>query len=261
MLIKFLFVDTPIYPHWLDFRNLDRGNEELFTYVKGDVLETGCGNAEVKTALLKKYPKRITSYLATDYSSWDDIFEVQTRKMKKLGLISQTLYGKGKVREKIDMVADALKLPFEGKSFDTYCSFEVLEHINYPSQFFTEASRVLRKGGKLLVSVPFLYREHSEGTGYDYHRFTVSALKQYCEDNGLKVDRIFTYSFFGTAHAALVNQYVIRKIAEGNILLKLILFLLSPLIFLFNNIVGFFIDAIDQDERFAAHYHIVATKK
>ncbi len=260
-LVKFILVETPIYPHWLDFRNLYRANKVLYTHMKGDVLETGCGNATVKQYVLGHYGKKVKSYLATDYSSWDNIFETQTKKMTRLGALTRILYGQQKQNEKVDQVCDALKLPFKDGSFDTYASFEVLEHINYPEQFFAEASRVLRKGGKMLVSVPFMYREHSEGTGYDYHRFTISALRKISEDNGLKVERIFTYSFFGTAISAFANQYVIRKIAEGNVLVKLFFFVLSPFIFLLTNIVGFVIDSVDHDERFSSHYHLIAVKK
>lgn len=260
-IIKFVLVETPIYPHWLDFRNLNRANLELYREMRGDCLETGCGNGEVKRFVLKHYGHKVKSYLATDYSSWDDIFDIQSSKINRLGSLTKILYGEGKVREKVDQVCDALNLPFKNESFDTYASFEVLEHINYPDQFFAEASRVLRRGGKVLISVPFIYREHSEGTGYDFHRFTISALKKLCEDHGLLAKRVFTYSYYGTAMAALTNQYVVRKIAEGNTLVKVVFFLVCPLIFLYTNIVGFIIDSIDHDERFSSHYHLIAVKK
>ncbi len=260
-LIKLIFVQSPIYPHWLDFRNLYRANEVLYAAMKGDVLETGCGNAEVKREVLERYPQKIKSYLATDYSSWDKIFSVQTKKMSRFGFLTHILYGKKKEAERVDKVCNALKLPFPDASFDTYASFETLEHIDYPERFFAEASRVLRPGGKMLVSVPFIYREHSEGTGFDYHRFTVSCLKKLSKDHGLKVTRIFTYSYFGTAMAAFVNQYVVRKIAEGHLFVKVILFILAPFIFILTNTIGFLIDTVDHDERFASHYHLIAVKR
>lgn len=259
-LIKLVAVETPLYPHWLDFRNLYRANEVLYTHMKGDVLETGCGNAEVKRHVLDTYGDKVKSYLATDYSSWDDIFETQTKKMTKLGALTQVLYGQQKVNERVDQVCDALHLPFKDGSFDSYASFEVLEHIDYPEQYFAEASRVLRKGGKMLVSVPFMYREHSEGTGYDFHRFTISCLRKLCKDHGLKATRVFTYSYFGTAMAAFINQFMIRKIAESNFLIKIPLFILAPFVFLSTNCLGFLIDTVDHDERFASHYHLIATK-
>ncbi len=260
-IMTLIFVQSPIYPHWLDFRNLYRANALLYAEMKGDVLETGCGNAEVKREVLERYPTRIKSYLATDYSSWDEIFSVQTEKMSRFGFLTRLLYGKKKEAERVDRVCDALKLPFPDATFDTYASFETLEHIDYPEQFFAEASRVLRKGGKMLVSVPFIYREHSEGTAVDYHRFTGSCLKKLAKDHSMKATRVFTYSYFGTAMAAFVNQYVVRKIAEGNLIAKVIIFIGAPFIFILTNCLGFLIDSVDHDERFASHYHLIAVKQ
>lgn len=48
---------------------------------------------------------------------------------------------------------DQLK-KFEDKSFDLVCSFEVIEHLDEPSQFFGEAKRILKKGGHLILSTP-----------------------------------------------------------------------------------------------------------
>jgi hypothetical protein len=47
---------------------------------------------------------------------------------------------------------------------------------------------VLRRGGRLILTVPFSYRIHSEPT--DYYRFTRFALRRYAENNGLDVDVI-----------------------------------------------------------------------
>lgn len=50
--------------------------------------------------------------------------------------------------------ADALALPFSGESFDAVFMFDVLEHIEADASVLAEIRRVLRPGGKLLVTVP-----------------------------------------------------------------------------------------------------------
>jgi ubiquinone/menaquinone biosynthesis C-methylase UbiE len=53
-----------------------------------------------------------------------------------------------------DVIGSITKLPFENKSFDAVCAFEVLEHLPYdtlPTSLF-ELARVARK--KVLISVP-----------------------------------------------------------------------------------------------------------
>jgi 2-polyprenyl-6-hydroxyphenyl methylase / 3-demethylubiquinone-9 3-methyltransferase len=49
------------------------------------------------------------------------------------------------------VVATAEQLPFADRSFDVVCVMDVLEHISDPQRVLTEASRVLRKQGILLL--------------------------------------------------------------------------------------------------------------
>lgn len=48
---------------------------------------------------------------------------------------------------------DALRLPFGG-NFDAVVSFETVEHVDDPERFVEECRRVLRPGGRLLISTP-----------------------------------------------------------------------------------------------------------
>lgn len=228
--------------------------------IKGDVIETGCGNGETKQRILQKYGDKIHTYMATDYSSWDPLFANLKRKSDTLGLVTRIMYGKVKDIKEVDKVCSALKLPFKDRSFDSYCSFEVLEHIIQPKLYFMEAFRVLRKNGICVLSVPYMYREHSDGTGFDYFRYTKSGLTTLAEESGFKVKSIFAKSFFGTTLAAMVNGYVIRKIVESGVLVKSVLFICSPFIFIFTNVLDFLIDSIDHDERFATNFHVILAK-
>jgi SAM-dependent methyltransferase len=51
---------------------------------------------------------------------------------------------------------DATALTFQDNSFDAILSFEVLEHISNFKLALTECFRTLKKGGRLLASVPFI---------------------------------------------------------------------------------------------------------
>lgn len=52
---------------------------------------------------------------------------------------------------------DACRLPFLDNSIDALVFSEILEHLNEPEKAIKEASRVLKPGGRMIISVP--YRE------------------------------------------------------------------------------------------------------
>ena len=53
-------------------------------------------------------------------------------------------------------VCDVLELPFENNSFDVICSNELIEHLPDVETALTEMIRVVRKGGKVVLSGPNL---------------------------------------------------------------------------------------------------------
>ncbi|PKN08877.1 MAG: hypothetical protein CVU73_06505 [Deltaproteobacteria bacterium HGW-Deltaproteobacteria-8] len=66
-------------------------------------------------------------------------------------------------------------LPFANASFDVLLSTQLLEHVEDLGQMLSEMYRVLRSGGALVVTVPFLYMLH--GAPHDYRRFTEHGLR------------------------------------------------------------------------------------
>jgi len=75
----------------------------------------------------------------------------------------------------IDSVADAQQLPFGDACFGNVVMVDVLHHIEQPARFLTEAARVLRVGGRLILLEPaitpvswFFYRFfHPEAVDLD----------------------------------------------------------------------------------------------
>ena len=54
----------------------------------------------------------------------------------------------------IDLAVDATCLPFADGSIDNIVMQDVLHHIPYPLAFFAEANRVLRPGGRIVMTEP-----------------------------------------------------------------------------------------------------------
>lgn len=76
-------------------------------------------------------------------------------------------------------VLDATSLPFDDCSFEVLVSFEIIEHLKEYRKFVTEARRVLKKDGVIILSTPnrqagpFIF---STSWNHHHHEFTASEL-------------------------------------------------------------------------------------
>ncbi len=86
----------------------------------------------------------------------------------------------------LDFIGDICNLNFiKNESVNNCLNTTTLEHINEPSNFFSEVHRILKPSGKLFLYVPFVYTEHQ--IPHDYFRYTSYGLKYLCEKVGLRV--------------------------------------------------------------------------
>lgn len=252
IIIRYLTI-LPVYPHWLEFYKRKKGNEYTLKGLKGKIIEVGAGDGIMKYDLTRRY-RKIDQYISTDYSTWDREFEKINSRAKILwGLSAEFL----RIRQRlpIDQKCSALSLPYKNNTFDYHLSFEVLEHIDNPNAFFSEACRVLKKGGYIILSVPFLYRIHH----LDYLRYTDNFFRKISKANNLKLVKIYSNTGYGTTFASLTNQWLIRRILGSSIILKVFLLIISPLIFFITNTIGFIID-FKPDKDFATRFHVIMQK-
>jgi ubiquinone/menaquinone biosynthesis C-methylase UbiE len=74
-----------------------------------------------------------------------------------------------------DIVTNVCEMPmFDDGTFDAVFMMEVLEHVTEPQNALDEVFRVLKPGGVLVLSVPFIFPLHDEP--YDFYRFTKGGL-------------------------------------------------------------------------------------
>jgi len=143
----------------------------LERYATGTMLDVGCGGMPYTSVV----EDRISSYDGLD--------------------INPRTEGVRFVCSVMDMV------PVESGSYDTVLCSEVLEHVPYPTTAVEEMSRVLRPGGKLIISVPFLSRLHEEPN--DFQRFTEHGLRLLLSDAGFEVEFVES---IGTVASFLAHQ-------------------------------------------------------
>lgn len=79
----------------------------------------------------------------------------------------------------------------EDDAYDTlYCS-QVLEHVPEPERALLQMKRKLKRGGKLLLSVPHLARRHE--LPHDYFRYTQEGVRALLERTGFEIEEVSTY--------------------------------------------------------------------
>lgn len=93
-------------------------------------------------------------------------------------------------REGTDFVLDinSESVPLPPGSQDAVLLFNVLEHLNAHDKVLTEVHRLLRPGGRLLGTIPFLINVHPDPL--DFVRFTDEALQELFVKNGFTVAAI-----------------------------------------------------------------------
>ncbi len=106
----------------------------------------------------------------------------------------------------VDIVSDAIAMPFHDNEFDSVVSLDMLEHCKYPHKVFHECFRVTKPGGYLLLATVFSFPIHEYGPG-DFFRFTPKCLEFLALDAG--------YDVIEFTHAAeLSNPGIVRVIGR-----------------------------------------------
>lgn len=98
-------------------------------------------------------------------------------------LFNQDLTWPGDERTNVQIFSPLHEIPFPEGSFDTVLCIAVLEHVINPIEVVKELVRVLKPGGTLVASVPFLQPEHKVPT--DYQRYTHDGLEVLFRNEGL----------------------------------------------------------------------------
>ena len=96
-------------------------------------------------------------------------------------------------------------IPEKSESFDLVLSTQVLEHIREPRLYLAECHRLLRRGGRLILSTHGTFEEH--GVPFDFHRWTVEGLRKELEGAGFEILEYYRLTADGRAAAFLFEQY------------------------------------------------------
>ncbi len=225
----------PVHPQWLSYRQEKETRRWAGERAEGTVLDIGCAASLVRTCL-----KDTCRYIGLDYY----------RTAVALYRTTPHVYG------------DAQSLPVKTASIDSVLLLDVLEHLPQPEKSIAEIRRVLKKEGKLILQIPFLYPLHDEP--FDFQRLTIHGLKELLERNGFSLQEVLPLGRPLVTCALLVNLAFSRTALEWfkrkNPLAITVIFL--PFFSLFINLFAWLLTSKAKDDGLMPHsYRLFCLKK
>lgn len=184
-----------LHPYYFIRSQLLRSVKDHAHNLKGRLLDFGCGSKPYKELF------SVDEYIGVDFVN----------------------EGHPHDNEQIDVYYDGKTIPFPEDSFDAVLCSEVFEHVFNLSEILVELNRVLKPGGKILITCPFLWKEHE--LPHDYARYTLFALRYLLQKNGFEIKtaeksgnfiqaifQLIVLYFFDAGYSKVNNIPVVKQI-------------------------------------------------
>ena len=217
-------------PHnWLIYDIGDEWLNRFNDHYKGHLYDLGCGEMPFKEWLLNY----ADTYTGVDWgSSLHDL--------------------------KADILADLNDpLPIENEVADTVISLSVMEHLREPQVFLSEAHRILKPGGAMILQVPFMWWVHE--APYDYYRYTRFGLQYQFEKAGFVDVQVYPTTGFWVMWTLKFN-YQSTRLIRGPWPIRKAIGLLLRGVWAIDQRIAPWLDKHWKGEAETAGYFVVAKK-
>lgn len=193
------FLGLFVNPFYFARKGLYENIAALAGRVRGNTLDVGCGRKPYESLF------HSSNYIGLEIDT------PENRKHKK----ADVFYGNG-------------AFPFGEAEFDSVVTNEVFEHVFNPDQFLEEIRRVLKPGGVLLLTVPFVWDEHEQP--HDFARYSSFGLAAIAERHGFEILELRKSVNDIRVVFQLLNGYIYKKTVGNNWFVNLlaVIVLMAP---------------------------------
>jgi SAM-dependent methyltransferase len=160
-------------------------------YLTGTLLDVGCGKMPYKEILLRP----------------------RGHSEKYLGLDLDIPVTAGYSEAKPDLLWDGKVMPLADGSVDSVMLTEVLEHCFEPATVLKETCRVLKHGGYIFITVPFLWPLHD--VPYDEYRYTPFSVEKLLQNAGYSNIRVSALGGWNASLGQMLSLWLNRSGLSG----------------------------------------------
>ena len=152
---------------------------------KGRFLDVGCGHMVYKP-FITSAPSQVTEYIGMDLQV-SSIYDTQ----------------------KADLVWDGKVIPLPADSIDSAMATEVFEHCPDINMVLAEIYRVLKPGGVLFFTIPFIWPLHD--VPYDEYRYTPFSLERHFRKAGFSFIDLKPLGGWDASLAQMIGLWTLRR--------------------------------------------------
>jgi SAM-dependent methyltransferase len=179
------FIEVALRPRTMFFyvprTAILRAVREAAAGFSGRVLDVGCGSMPYRELVLSN--PTVERYTGID-------------------LESSALYG----TVKPDLTWDGARIPVDDQTADWVMATEFLEHYSEPDTVLREIVRVLKPGGQLFATVPFIWNLHE--IPYDEYRYTPYSMERLLTNAGFSDITISGLAGWNASLAQMIGLWI-----------------------------------------------------
>lgn len=171
-------MSTWLFPRYIGIVYIEPSVREASSFARGRMLDIGCGTRRYEWI----FKDAVHQYIGLDWP------QLESRALP-------------------DVMGDAMMTPFADASFDVVLATELMEHLPSPEAFLREVARLLKPGGAVIMSVPFLEPLHEEPR--DFYRFTPHSLRLLLGQQGFSIRKLWKKGgWWSVVLGSFINQAI-----------------------------------------------------